>query len=303
MSAQQLALYRLIRSGKTVKEAAIELGIAAKLASKQLAAVRKKAAFSPLTKTPLRTEDNTTLKRWQEEALTLVEGRGVSPGEAARRLGQLPATVRSLICRCRRKAGQTPRSKTATYRWEDKVYLPPPAHPGTGFGLRLANRRRQVGVTPEALAALAGITIDLLERIEIGEFLPDWRLGERICRQVGVEVADLVTPCGRVELERELLVNSGGMRAGKDRPERRPALRRLAAAGGTPVVMQGTTMRGKGGRFILHLDRVSRGRVGKVLADRRPALLEVTPEGGALYLTSSADVLAVREELGRWEDF
>ncbi|HUW63406.1 MAG TPA: helix-turn-helix domain-containing protein [Spirochaetia bacterium] len=309
LTAQQAALFNLVRAGRTVREAAAELGIPAKQASKQLAAVRKKAGSFPPTDAA-RGPGDTPVPReaWQNEALALVEGRGLSPEEAARRLGQSPGTVRSLICRWRKNTGQIPRSKTACYRLGEEGYLPPVAHPGTGFGLRLRNCRRRAGVTPEQLADLGGITVTMLERLEKGEYLPDWRLGQLLCHALGVKLADMVVPCGRVELTRELVLRSGGMRAEDGRPKggRGRAVRRLAAAGGTPVVLQGpggsVVMHSKGGCFVLHLDRASRGRVKRVLADRRLRLLELTGDGGALYLSSSPDLAAVREELGRGDD-
>ena len=143
----------------------------------------------------------------------------------------------------------------------------------------------------------------MLERLEKGEYLPDWRLGQKLCRALGVELADLVVPCGRVELARELVLNAGGTGPGEERPKRNRQVRRLAAAGGVPVAVQGpegrVVMHSKGGRFILHLDRAGRVRARQVLAYCRLRLLELTDDGGALYLAAAADVPAVQEELGR----
>jgi len=306
LSPQQTDLYRLIRAGRTVREAAADLGISAKLASRQLAVIRKKAGALPPTAATPGPGDNHAQKEWQKEALALVEGRGLSPGEAARRLGQIPGTVRSLLCRWRRGAGLVPRSKMVRYRWEESGYLPPAAHPGTGFGLRLGHVRRRAGLTREELAAIGEITPASLERLEKGEYLPDWRLGQKLCQALGVELADLVVPCGRVELIRELVLNAGGMDAEETRRSRGKPLRRLAAAGGMPVAVQGPTgrviMHGKSGRFVLRLDQAARSRARQVLVDRRPRLLDLTGDGGALYLAAPADVMAVREELGRQGD-
>ncbi|MDA8337432.1 MAG: helix-turn-helix domain-containing protein [Peptococcaceae bacterium] len=301
MSVQQAALYQLVKGGRTVREAAADLGIPAKQASRQLAVIRKKAGSLPPTAATPGQQDIPVSNDWHKEALALVEDGGLSPGEAARRLGIAPGTVRSLLCRRRKSSGRVPRPKMACYRWEEEGYLPPAGHPGTGFGLRLSHVRRRAGVAREQLAALGGITVALLERLEKGEYLPDWRLGQKLCRVLGVDLADLVVPCGRVELARELLLGTSG-----DLPKRRRPVRRLAAAGGEPVAVEGpggrVVMHGKGGRFILHLTRAGRVRARQVLGDRRLRLLELTGDGGALYLAAAADVQAVGVELGRTEE-
>jgi len=310
LSPQQLDIYRLVRAGSTVREAAARLGIPAKQASKQLAAIRRKAGALPPSDVTAAAEGTPAPRHdWQEEALALIEGRGLSPWQAARRLGVAPGAVRTVLWRRRKSTGQAAGGKIRCYGLGEGGYLPAATHPGTGFGLRLRHCRRRAGLSLEEVAVRAGLAVELLERLERGQYLPPWPAARRLCRVLDVDLDDLVTPCGQVELTRELLLLGPGM--GEEGPRGRDArrfrvilVRRLAAGGGKPLTLPGSSVvvHGKGGKFVLHLDKESRSRARRVLIERRLRLLEREGDGGAFYLAGAGDLPALGEELaGRGE--
>ena len=304
LTPRQLEIYRLIRAGKTVREAAARLGIPAKQASKQLAAIRRKAGeLPPSDVTPTARGTPVPCNNWQDEALALVEGRGLSPSQAARRLGVLPGAVRTVLWRRRKGSGKGNGEKVTCYRLGEAGYLPPATHPGTGFGQRLRHCRRRAGLTLEELAVRGGVAVDLLEQLERGEYLPQWPVARRLCLVLGVELDELVVPSGQIELTRALLVRpcaEGGQSSSCDtRRYRISLIRRLAAGGGKPLRLAGTgvVVHGKGCRFVLHLDKESRSRARRVLIERRLRVVDREEDGGAFYLVAAGDLPAVENEL------
>lgn len=61
------------------------------------------------------------------------------------------------------------------------------------FGRLLAAHRRRVGITQEKLAELAGISVDMVSKIEIGATGARFPVIERLSTALGIDPAELFT--------------------------------------------------------------------------------------------------------------